>query len=154
MSRRPITEYGQVFTDDKSTYRDKRWFKTINNMFCHIDGNPSHPLNGGIRQMASNHCLASIANHAKQYNAYYKDEANLATPRAVLEICKNLDREQTWPCTILYASLDIHPGQQILTDYEPNSSKAFRLHFRNESLLLFLGDIRKALKDGVDRWRA
>jgi hypothetical protein len=158
VSRSAITEYGLVFTDDKSTVRDKRWFYTSQKTFCHIDGNPLHPSNDGIHQMARNHCLASIANHAnkRNANACYKEKDRLATPRAILEICSSADAgKQVWPCTILYATKNIYPGQQILTDYENHSSQSqgLILEFRNESLLQFLSAIRKALKDGVDQWR-
>ena len=126
-------------TDDIRKCRDKRWYRTVNSMFAHIDGNPGHHMNGGITGLAYMHCLGSMANHSKDDNAEYEEILNTVTPRAYLELLHENEEEcGQWPCTVLRATKDIFPDQQILCDYEPTTAGKMWIIFRNETLFTFL----------------
>jgi hypothetical protein len=108
-------------------------------MFAHIDGNPGHPMNGGIKGLAHMHCLGSMANHSKDDNAEYEEILNTVTPRAYLELLhENQEECGQWPCTVLRATKDIFPDQQILCDYEPTTAGKMWIIFRNDTLFTFL----------------
>jgi hypothetical protein len=144
-----ITEYGRVVTDDTSKGRDKRWYRTISSMFCHIDGNPAHQMNGGVTAMAHGHYLGSLANHSKQENAEYDVIFNTVTPRAFLEMHGN-DEVGLWSCIVLRATQDIFPGHQILCNYEPAYARKLWIVFGNETFVRFLQDAVAAFQGKRD----
>ena len=134
--------------------RDRRWFRTISTLFAHIDGNPAHPMNGGITGLASVHCLGSMANHSIDANADYDAIKDTVTPRAYLEIHKNghsTDEFGQWNCVVLRANRDIFPGQQILCNYEPTTSEDMWIVFGNETIVKFLNDSVAAFR-GKRNW--
>lgn len=144
MTRNWITEYGMVYTNDTREVRDKRWFKTVNLLFMHVDGNQAHRLNGGHENMARNNCIGAMANHAgSDSNAEYFLPTNTATPRAIIE---STGEQTKWQCVILRASENIYPNQQILADYEPKTASALWISFRNEPLFSFLRNVWAAYR--------
>lgn len=147
--RSRITEYGRVVTDDTRKCRDKRWYRTISTMFCHMDGNPAHPMNGGITGLASEHCLASLANHSLRANAEYDVILNTATPRAFLELTQG--GHGAWSCIVLKASEDIFPDQQILCDYEPKTAAKMWIVLGNETIFKFVQCFAAVIR-GKGKW--
>jgi hypothetical protein len=112
-------------------------------MTAHFDGNPAHPLNGGISGLAYEHCLGSIINHSANFNAEYERMFNAATPRAYLEhhgYGVDLDETGLWSGMIVRATDDILPDHQILCNYEKKTAKKLwvQIVFKNESLQAFL----------------
>jgi hypothetical protein len=151
-----ITEYGRVITDDKrKDVRETRWFYTLNRQWFHIDGNPSHPLNGGVTGLAENHCLGSFANHSTEWNSCYVQNMRWATPRAILELAESVNA-CPWSCMVLVASQDIHRHQQISSDYQKNTASGMAwVHFANETLSEFVLNARDSLRspvEGVKKW--
>ena len=92
------------------------WLKTLSTMWYHVDGNPSHPLNHGVRYMAGKHCGASIINTARSPGG---KDCRLAVEEL---INRNLVWRTGQPfaqalCVFARATRDIPRHKQILTFY-------------------------------------
>jgi hypothetical protein len=121
----------------------KFWFYTPKKTFCHIDGNPSHPSNGWIRQMARNHCLASIANYAKQSNANacYKEKDRLATLRAILEICNSADAGKQVSNFILPFGSWLFTKKKQDNGTDPNKRGSYNFSLNENQLILWTNQL-------------
>ena len=95
---------------------DSLWLHSYGHMLRIIDGNPNLRHNGGLQGLAQNHCAGSLVNHsALPQNAKYveKDFISEMLQRAVEE-----NVEKTSGAVILFATHNIYPEEQTLTNYE------------------------------------
>jgi hypothetical protein len=120
--REPITEYGRVYVQYRSKTADTRWYRTISYSRVDIDGNPNHPLNGGITGLAAVHCLASLANHSEKHRNACFEEPEFSSKQALEEDTGNGFTYSH--CSILFASRDIQKNEQIFVNYEPQTARA------------------------------
>lgn len=145
--REPITEYGRVFTEDRSEQRDTRWFRTIVLGRVHIDGNPNHPYNGGIVGLADVSCLGAMANHSTKQNASYRT-FDFTSVQALRDTAFGSD-VSLGHCMILVADRDIEKDEQILCNYEPTTGSTMKIPFAKISLGQFIKICYRSVRKSV-----
>lgn len=143
--REPITEYGRVFIERQVKYEEPEWLRTVQLNRVDIDGNPNHPLNGGITGLADVHCLGSMSNHATggRKNAFGKIW-DFTSCQALLDPRSSSDVSVGY-CIVLEALRDIKKDEQILSNYDPTAAIGLDIPFANVSLGQFIRVCSKSL---------
>jgi hypothetical protein len=104
----------------------RRWVRTLHYNLVDIDGNPDHPLNGGIVGLANSHTVGSLLNHSRMYAKCSYVQKDFISPDL-----KIMDGTRQIGCIFICADRKIYQHEQLLTNYEPNTAAQIEnmLHF-------------------------
>ena len=95
----------------------RRWIRTLNFNLVDIDGNPDHPLNGGIVGLANSHTAGSLFNHSRTYAKCSYFPMDL-----ISTYLRSLDGTNVIGCIFMRADRKIFRHEQMLTNYETQTA--------------------------------
>jgi hypothetical protein len=91
----------------------RRWIRTLVFNQVDIDGNPNHPLNGGVAGLANSHAVGSLLNHSRIYAkcSYYPSDL-------ISTYLISSDGTNVMGCIFIRAERKIYAHEHLLTNYE------------------------------------
>ena len=117
----PVTEYGRVVQSRQTSTalpeNLRRWIRTLNFSTVDIDGNPNHPLNGGVVGLANSHAVGSLLNHSRTYSKCFYFPSDLISPYLL-----SSDGTNVMGCIFIRAERKIYAHEHLLTNYEPQTA--------------------------------
>jgi hypothetical protein len=105
----------------------RRWIRTLNFNTVDIDGNPNHPLYGGILGLANSHSVGSLLNHSRLYVKCTYEWKDLVSADL-----KTTDGTRRIGGMFVHAERTIYKHEHLLTNYEAKTASEI------ESMLLFV----------------
>lgn len=116
-----ITEYGRVVQSRVTSLalpeEMRRWIRTLNYNTTDIDGNPNHPLNGGILGLANSHAVGSLLNHSRGYAKCSYLQKDL-----ISSYLTSPDGSRLMGCIFIRAERKIHRHEHLLINYEAQTA--------------------------------
>lgn len=104
----------------------QRWIRTLHYNAVDIDGNPNHPLNGGILGLANAHAVGSLLNHSR-----FHTKCSYLQQDLISQDLKSHDGTTQIGCIFIRADRKIYRHEHLLINYEPNTAALIGnvLHF-------------------------